>query len=125
MQSFVAGQANIVSRDLVAKATGNPITTGTVNFYLRAISGANSGKWVRGSDSSWQSSEVIAGTVTQVTGYVGDATWEISLAAAAWVSGVRYELYAKESGDLHIPYSDEVVEVHTPSEVSFEATVTN
>lgn len=119
MQSFVAAQANTMELDLVAKASGNPITSGTVNFYLRAKSGTNVGKWFRGSDDSWQAAEAIAKAAT----HVSDGHWTVEIEAAAWIAEVRYSLYAKEDGDLHIAYSDEVVEVHTPSEVSFEATV--
>ena len=119
MQRFKAGQANRMDLDVIAKASGNPITAGTVNFYLRAKSGSNAGKWFRGSDSSWQSSESIAGAATHVV----DGHWSLSIASAAWATGVRYSLYAKESGDLHVAYAEEVIEVHAPSQVSFEATV--
>lgn len=121
MQSFVAGQANILNVDMLAKATGNPITAGTVNVYLQAKSGVNEGKWFLGSGSSWEDSESLAGIAT----HVSDGHWKISIASAAWTAEVVYSLYAKESGDLHISYSEEIVEIHTPSEVSFEATVTN
>ena len=42
---------------LVARADGSPITSGTVNYYLKAKSGANAGKWWRDSDQTWQAGE--------------------------------------------------------------------
>jgi hypothetical protein len=121
MQSFTVGQANTLYVDMVAKATGSPIIVGTVNVYLMAKSGSNAGKWFRGSDNSWQSSESIAGAAS----HVSDGHWSVSIASEAWTSEINYVLYAKETGDLHIPYTDEVLEIVTPSEVSFEATVTD
>lgn len=100
MQTFNAGQANTVKMDVVAKASGDPITSGTVNFYLKAITGDNAGKYFRASDSTWQSSESSAGAAT----YDGGSAWSLSIAAAAWESGVDYRLYAKESGNLNIVY---------------------
>lgn len=100
MQTFNAGQANTVKMDVVAKASGDPITSGTVNFYLKAVTGDNAGKYFRASDSSWQSSESSAGAAT----YDGGSAWSLSIAAAAWESGVDYRLYAKESGSLNIVY---------------------
>jgi hypothetical protein len=102
MQTFTAGQVNTVKVDVVAKASGDPITSGTVNFYLKAITGTNAGKYFRASDSSWQASESSAGAAT----YDGGSAWSLSIAAAAWISGVDYRLYAKESGDLNIIYDE-------------------
>jgi hypothetical protein len=120
MQSFTAGQANIVSVDMIAKADGEPITSGTVNLYLQAKSGANAGKWFKASDSSWSDSEQVAGTAT----HQSRGRWSGTIIAAAWITGVHYDLSGQESGHLNIDYSDEVVEISTPMEVSFEATVT-
>lgn len=102
MQTFTAGRANTVFLDVVAKASGDAITAGTVNFYLVAKDGGNAGKWFRASDSSWQAAEASAGEAT----YKGGAAWSLSIAAAAWLSGVNYFLYAKESGDLNIVYNE-------------------
>lgn len=107
MQTFIPGQENTVYMDLIAKASGDAIVSGTVNFYLIAINGNNAGKWFRASDSSWQSSEASAGEAT----YKGGAAWRLAIAAAAWISGVDYIVYAKESGDLNILY-DEHIEDH-------------
>jgi hypothetical protein len=102
MQTFTAGQANTVFLDVVAKASGSAITSGTVNFYLIAKDGDNAGKWFRASDSSWQAAESSAGQAT----YKGGAAWSLSIAAAAWLSGVNYISYAKESGNLNIVYNE-------------------
>lgn len=102
MQTFTAGQANTVFLDVVAKASGSAITSGTVNFYLVAKDGGNAGKWFKASDSSWQSAEASAGQAS----YKGGAAWSLSIVAAAWLSGVNYFLYAKESGDLNIVYNE-------------------
>jgi len=102
MQTFNSGQANTVFLDVVAKASGDAITSGTVNFYLVAEDGDNAGKWFRASDSSWQAAESSAGSAA----YKGGAAWSLSIAADAWDSGVNYILYAKESGNLNIVYNE-------------------
>lgn len=99
MQTILVGQANIVVLPIVAKASGAAITSGTVNFYLVAEDGANAGKWYRGSDTSWQATEVIAGAAT----HKADGHWRLSLPTAVWIKNVNYTLYGKEDGDLHIP----------------------
>lgn len=105
MQTVLVGQANIVSLPVVAKASGGPITSGTVRFYLIAEDGTNAGKWYRGSDTSWQATEAIAGTAT----HKADGHWRLSLPEAVWVKDVNYTLYAKESGDLHIPVGKSIL----------------
>ena len=105
MQTALTGQVNILELPIVAKATGNPITSGTVNFYLRAKDGANAGKWYKGSDGLWYATEQIAGAAT----HSADGHWYLSFPAAVWTRDVRYRLYAKENGDLHIPVGDDVL----------------
>jgi len=105
MQMVIPGQANTVTHDLVAQSDGSAITSGTVTFHLLALAGENAGKWFRASDSTWQSSEVSAGAGV----YKAAAQWQCSIAAAAWEYGVLYSLYAKESGSLELPYSEQVV----------------
>ena len=100
MNTFNAGQNNTVKMDVVAKASGDPITTGTVNFYLKAVTGDNAGKYFRASDSQWQAAESSAGLATYDCG----SALSLAIAAAAWISGVDYQLYAKESGNLNIVY---------------------
>jgi hypothetical protein len=86
---------------VVAKANGDPITTGTVNYYLKAKSGANAGKWWRNSDQTWLPAE----TANAMT-HDADGHWDILLTAGAtgpFVAGVRCLEYIKESGNLHVP----------------------
>ncbi len=105
MQEVLAGQSNILGMPLVAKASGNPIVSGTVNFYLVANDGANAGKWYRGADTSWQAAEAIAGVAT----HRADGHWYRSLPSGVWTRNVAYTAYARESGNLHIPVEDHVL----------------
>ena len=105
MQTALTGQANILDLPIVAKASGNAVTSGTVNFYLRDKDGANAGKWYRGSDSTWQATESVAGEAT----HSADGHWYFSFPSAVWARNVRYRLYAKESGNLHIPVGEDVL----------------
>jgi hypothetical protein len=86
---------------VVARLDGSPITTGTVNYYLKCKSGTNAGKWWRNSDQSWQAAE----TANAMT-HDADGHWDILLTAGAsgpFVAGIRYREYVKESGNLHVP----------------------
>lgn len=105
MQAVIPGQANTVKADLVSRSSGAPITVGTVTFYLVALNGPNAGKWFRASDSFWQAAESSAGSGT----HLADGHWTCEIAAAAWSYGVIYLLYVKEGGDLHTPYSEQIV----------------
>jgi len=105
MQIVYTGQANVIALPLVAKASGNPIVAGTVNFYLQALTGTEAGKWYRGSDQTWQAAESIAGA----SALTGDGHWGLSLATAVWTKDVQYFAYAKESGDLHIPVGKDIL----------------
>ena len=120
MQSYTVSIANTVAADMVAKADGTPITTGTVTFYLIAKTGANAGKWFQTSDDSWQVAEAAAGAGS----HTSDGHWTCSIDAAAWLADTRYSLYAKESGDLHIPYSEEVCDpiLSNVTQISGDAT---
>lgn len=100
-----AGQANTVGLAVAARATAAPITSGTVNFYLRAKDGENAEKWYKGGDESWDAAAQIAGAAT----HVADGHWDLSLPSAVWTAGVRYRLYGKEDGDLHIPTGVDVL----------------
>jgi hypothetical protein len=105
MQTALTGQANILDLPIVAKGSGNPITSGTVNFYLVDKDGPNAGKWYRGADQTWQVAESIAGAAT----HRARGHWYLSFPSAVWTRGVRYRLYAIESGDLHITVGDDVL----------------
>lgn len=105
MQIVYSGQANVLTLPLVAKADGSAITAGTVNFYLKAQTGDEAAKWWRGSDSTWQVAEAIAGAAT----HSSDGHWELSLASVVWTNNVALLNYAKETGDLHIPVSQDIL----------------
>jgi len=109
MQAVIPGQANSVKADMVKRSDGSPITTGTVTFYVIALTGSNAGKWFKTADDTWADTEQPAGTVTAEEGHKADGHWLCPIDAAAWAYGVLYLMYAKESGDLHIPYSEQVV----------------
>jgi len=95
----IPAQANVRARTVDARADGSPITAGTVNYYVVALTGDNAGKWFRDSDDTWQAAEAICGAMT----HKADGHWTVSVAAGAWIDGVEYLEYAKESGDLHVP----------------------
>jgi hypothetical protein len=82
---------------MVAKASGDAITSGTVNYYLKAKSGDNAGKWWKDSDQTWAAVE----TANPMT-HDADGNWTIELSASPFTDGVLYVEYAKESGDLHV-----------------------
>lgn len=94
----IPGQANVLSAPISAMADGSSITSGTVNEYIIADTGANAGKWFRGSDNSWQAAEAIAGAMT----YKGGNVWQVSIVTNCWTAGVEYTRYQKESGDLNV-----------------------
>jgi hypothetical protein len=119
MQSFRAGQDNIVTVDMKALANMQPITAGTVYLTLQAKSGTNAGKWFKASDSTWSATEQIAGTAT----HQARGRWAGTIISAAWSNGVRYDLGGYESGGLNIDYSDEVVEVSSPVNLTIEPQV--
>ncbi len=83
---------------MVKRADGDPITTGTVNYYLKCLTGGNAGNWWRNSDQSWQVSETANAMTHQA-----DGMWTIELAASPFTFDNVYVEYAKESGDLHVP----------------------
>jgi hypothetical protein len=89
---------------VVARASGAPITSGTVNYYLKAKSGANAGKWWKNADETWDAAE----TANAMT-HDADGHWEIDLASSPFADGVRYLEYVKESGDLHVPQARHLI----------------
>lgn len=95
---------------VVARADGSPITAGTVNWYLKALTGGNAGKWWRDSDQTWQASETANAMTHQA-----DGSWSRALAASPWDDGVAYVEYAKESGNLHVPIDRWLKAAYTPS----------
>ena len=105
MLTALTGQANILELPIVAKGSGGPITAGTVNFYLVDKDGPNAGKWYKGEDQTWQVAESIAGEAT----HRADGHWYLSFPSAVWTRNIKYRLYAKESGNLHIPVGEDVL----------------
>ena len=105
MMIVYPAQANVLRLPIAARADGEPITSGTVNFYLKALDGIFADKWYQGSDETWQTSEAIAGAATNS----GDAGWELELPAAVWRANIHYSFYAKESGDLHLPVEIDII----------------
>lgn len=94
---------------LEARADMSPITSGTVNLYIKALSGANAGKWWKDSDNSWAASE----TANAMT-HVADGHWTFAFSSASpWTNGVLFLEYAKESGDLHRPVKNALVAEYT------------
>lgn len=100
-QTIQAGSTDPRGFSMVKRADGSPITSGTVNYYLKALTGTNAGKWYRNSDSTWQASE----TASAMSYENADAEWSITLSSSPFGQGVAFIEYAKESGNLHIPQS--------------------
>ncbi len=112
-----AGSTQPRAFTMIDKTSGSPLTGGyTVNYYLKAITGTNSGKWWRDSDQTWQASETSNAMTHQADGH-----WTRTLAASPFVSGDVCLEYAKESGDTHVPVSRLLSVEYTPSANSSRA----
>lgn len=83
---------------MVARADGSAITTGTVTYYLKALTGDNVGKWWKNDDQTW----AVAETGTEMT-HQADGRWTVQLTESPFEVGIVYEEYVKESNDLHVP----------------------
>jgi hypothetical protein len=93
----------MLTHNLVQIVDNQPLTSGTVSFYLHALSGSNADKWWNG--TAWVADEAAAGAGThKVRGL-----WTCSIAAGAWEYGVLYEEYAMDSEGGCIFYSEQVV----------------
>jgi len=99
-------QANVRTAKVVARGDGSPIVTGTVNFYLKALTGDNAGKWWVDATSTWSASEALAKAMT-VSGTLG--SWTVSIKAGAWIDGVEYLEEWAESDDLHVPVNRHIL----------------
>lgn len=96
---------------LIAKLTGSPITTGTVNWYLLALTGANSGKWWKTADGTWAASETANAMTHRADGHwTRDPVFDDT---SPWTDGVEFLEYAKESGNLHVPVSRKLKAAYT------------
>ena len=106
MQSVIPDQANTVYGNVIARADNSPIITGTVYGYLRCTAGDQAGKYWIASTASWSSTKGSAGTAT----HVDDGLWSLSIAAGAWPDyESEWRLSWEESGDLHVPDSDQII----------------
>jgi hypothetical protein len=99
------GVANVLAATMIAVADGSPITEGTVNFYLLALSGPDAGKWFDADTGTWLAAKHVAAVATHKDG----GHWIGSIAAAAWSEGVRYAFYPEESGGLGIAHEKDVI----------------
>jgi hypothetical protein len=103
MNDFRTQQADSTSPrcfTIIDKTSGSGVTSGTINWYLKNITGANAGKWWRNSDGTWQVSETANAMTHQSDGH-----WTITLSATPWVDGDVSLEYAKSSTDIHVPVS--------------------
>lgn len=107
MQTFIAGQDNTMYYDVVGKADGEPITSGTVTFYLIAKNGDYEGYWWDATNGEWSDTLASAGAGT----HVDSGNWKCEIDSDAWDADVQYLVYAKESGDLNILYREEVISI--------------
>lgn len=96
---------------MVAKSNGAPITAGTVNYYLKAKSGGNAGKYWNDAATTWDAAE----TPNPMT-HDADGNWTIELSSSPFVAGVMYLEYAKESGGLHIPAEGRLLRGTAPAD---------
>ncbi len=101
-QTIQTGSADLRYFTMIAKASGSPITSGTVNWYCKAKSGTNSGKWWKQSDGTWAGSETANAMTHDADGhwYVDHVNTGVGAFA---LDNVQFLEYAKESGDLHVP----------------------
>lgn len=88
------------SFDVTARSGLSPITSGTVNYYCKCLTGTNAGKWWKDSDQTWATTETANAMTHQADGH-----WTITLTASPFFKGILYLEYAKESADLHVPQS--------------------
>lgn len=100
MQFVRAGQDNLVTADLNDGA--DAITSGVVRHYLKAMSGANAGKWWNG--SAWAATEVAAGVGT----HDARGHWYCQVDSDAWTVAAVYETYAVHAENEQINYRDQV-----------------
>ena len=98
MATALPGVANVYGAKLIAIADGSLVTSGTVNFYLQAMSGANAGKWFFGEDGQWYEIEKVAA----VAAHKGRGKWVATIGANAWTDGAKYTLDVADVGGLAI-----------------------
>jgi hypothetical protein len=84
---------------MIAKATGDPITGGTVSYLLKAITGDNAGKWYRASDDTWQ---VLPDDAMNAMEHQANGSWTVTLGTSPFAAGIIYHEHAVESTDAHV-----------------------
>jgi len=104
--SYQSIDAGITERffTVVKRSNGDPVVAGTVNYYLKAKSGANAGKWWKDSDQTWADTETA-----NAMQHDEDGHWEIDLTSSPFIDGIRFLEYVKESGNLHVPDSRHLI----------------
>jgi hypothetical protein len=86
---------------LLTRASGTPIVGGTVNYHLKALTGANANKWWQPLSGAWVSVEVGAPMTHQSDGH-----WSrdpVLSGTSPFTDGVEFLEYYKESNSVHIP----------------------
>jgi hypothetical protein len=112
MQGFFPAQDTILIAAMTARVGNTPIIAGVVTFYLVPQNGDHAGSWWKASDGTWSATEISSGSGT----HIGDGAWSCTIDADAWEANTRYTVYAKESGDLHLPWHDVVLPVGSASD---------
>ncbi len=105
----IAVGETIINFDVVKRADGSPVTTGTVNYYLLCQSGTNAGKWWKDSTETWEATA----QANEMT-HVDDGHWTIELTSSPFAAGMKCLEYVKESGDLHVALSRSLVGSNQP-----------
>ena len=104
MQIAFPNQVNRLFMPLALRATGLPVTAGTVNFYLVAITGTNAGKWYEDATDSWNAGETVCVEAT----HLAKGHWYYDVPEVTWTDEVMYLLYANEDGALAVPVDDQI-----------------
>jgi hypothetical protein len=102
----------VAAKDSTVWEAGDPITSGTVNLYLFATSGAHIGAWFRGSDKAWINNEAVAAVGDHLADSRGH--WFGTIDADAWIADTNYYLYGREANGLSIAMGYDVA-CRTPS----------
>lgn len=121
MQTYTANAANVIGADLVDYQTALPIESGTITHYLRALTGDEAGKYWRASDATWQAVKSSAGAGS----HDGEGHWEVTVVAAAWTAGVRYQTWAEADSGRQITVRQDVVQLGSPTNLVIRSEVTS
>jgi len=103
MRTVIPGQANPLIHAMVRGSDSQPLTVGTVYFYVLATTGTHAWQWWDG--TGWTATETPAGVGT----HVSQGLWKCPVAAEAWTPGVAYEVYAVDAGHQCVVYSEQMV----------------